>query len=363
MSPYFVWSNQLMYFRLSHFVGDAIILYIFIKYHNSDLSNLSLVVFFAIVSLYMMIGGTESSKISYLSLLALFFVTLKPVEQMRVYDLLTSILAVFFAIGIFSYILWLIGLNRPIGTIFAPNLSKNPYLIYFGHIEETRLPVYRFCGIFDEAGVVGTTSGLILAATGISKKNIKSIIILLAGLISFSLAFYVILLIILISSFNIKYIVFTGILGLGVVYFAGDSFNNFIANRLEIKNGQLQGDNRTDESFDEYFQIFLAQGGKDLIFGKGPGSFQKIKEDDWSPSSYKTVVINYGIIGIALMISFYILSTLIINNSYKGWLLTLIFILSAYQRPDLTSYSIIVLYLGGLNYLKISSIIKRKGYD
>ena len=178
----------------------------------------------------------------------------------------------------------------------------------------------------------------------------------MAGLISFSLAFYVILLILLPFTLNIKYIVVTGILGFGVIHFSGDRFNNLIADRLVIENGKLSGDNRTADEFDEYYSIFLANGGKDLIFGKGPRAYLNDKEDDWDTSSYKTKIINYGIVGIGLMILFYILSTLIINNSYKGWLLSLFFILSAYQRPDLTSFSIIVLYLGGLNYTKFNSV-------
>ena len=356
MSPYFVWSNQLIIFRIAHFLGDAILIYIFIKYHNLTIYNISLVLFFFAISIYMMIGGTQYSKLTYIPLLALFFITLKPIEQVRIFDLLVSILAFFYVIGLTSYFLRLVGLNISIGNTIAPNLAKNPYHIYFGHIEESGLPVYRFCSVFDEAGVVGTTNGLILASIGISKKDFKSIIILLAGLISFSLAFYVILSVILISQLNIKYILITGVIVMGIIFFAGNRFNSLIADRLVVVNGQLAGDNRTADEFDDYYNIFLSRGGKDLIFGKGDGFYQNNKEDNWFTSSYKTKIIDWGILGTGLLLCFYFLSTVTLNNSIKGWTLCFIFIISAYQRPDLTSYVILILYLGGLNYLKLNLV-------
>lgn len=357
MSPFFVWNHQLAVFRFAHIIGDLILIYIFVKYHNFSIYNISLVILFLVLSAYLMVGGTEYSKITYIPLLALFLIILKPVEQARILDILITILAFFYVVGLISYFLNLAGINKSFGYAFAPNIKKEPYLIFFGHIEETNLRVYRFCSVFDEAGVVGTTNGLILASLGISKNNIRSIIILLAGLISFSLAFYIMLAVIIISQFNIRNIVIASIFGLGVILFAGERFDNLIAQRLTIEDGQLSGDNRTAEEFEAYYSNFLSKGGKDLIFGKGTGFFQGTKEEHWSESSFKTRIIDWGIIGVVLVLTFYVISTIILNNSAKGWLLSFIFLLSAYQRPDLTSYTIIVMYLGGLNYLKSNSTI------
>lgn len=356
MSPYFIWSNQLMIYRLSYFTGIIVLLYIFIKYHNFNVYNVSMVISFFVLSIYLMIGGTEYSKITYIPFLAMLYIILKPIEQARIFDILVTILAFFYVIGLFSYFLSLTGINKSLGYAMAPNLSKAPYLIFFGHIEETGLPVYRFCSVFDEAGVVGTTNGLILASLGISKKNIKSIIILFTGLVSFSLAFYVMLSIIIFFQFNLKNILIAGIFGLGVILFAGDKFNNLIAERLVVKDGEVSGDNRTAEEFDEYFNSFINKGGKDLIFGFGTGFYSDNQDEDWHNSSIKAKIFDWGIVGTLLILVFYIISTTILNNSLKGWLVCLIFMLSAYQRPDLVSYSIIVLFLGGLNFMKFYSV-------
>jgi len=356
MAPYFVWNNNIQIFRISHLLGNLAILYIIIQHHNSNLYKIPLLVLFSFVSIYTLIGGTENSYITYVPLIALLFITLKNEEQLRVFDYFVNLLAIIYVLGLVSYFLRLIGLNFQIGTATALNASKNPYLVYFGHIEETDVAtiVYRFCSVFDEAGVVGTINGFILASIGISKRNIKSIVILLAGLISFSLAFYVILILILLNTLKIRYFIITSILTLSIFLLSGDIFNNLIVSRFAMEDGKFVGDNRTDPIFDDYYDDFVAHGGNNLIFGKGPGTFQLEKEKGMYPSSYKTKIIDIGIFGVGLILCFYAYSVYLVNNSKKGWFLFFIFIVSAYQRPDVLNFSVIVMFLGGLNYLKLN---------
>lgn len=355
MQPYFVWANQDVIYRISHLIGITILLYIIIKRHNFDIYHIGLALFFAIVSIYTMIGGTENNRLTYFPLLTLFFISLKPNEQLRVFNYFVTILAVIYSIGLVSYLLSILGLNIQIGTATAPNPLKNPYVVFFGHVEESDLPIYRFSGIFDEAGVVGTLNGLILSAIGVSTRNIKSIIILLAGLVSFSLAFYIMLILFLLFNLNFKKVIIGVIVIISLIFFSGDKFNDLIASRLIIENGRLVGDNRTSPVFDEWYNYFLSKGGKDLIFGRGSGSFLTIEEAH-AVSSYKTFIIDNGIIGAVLILCFYALCVFFNNNSKQGWFLCFIFLISAYQRPDFLSFYIIVMFFGGLNYLRTNLI-------
>jgi len=356
IQPFYTWSNDLVISRIAHGVGSLLLLYILINKKNWRLFNIVLVLFFFLVSLHTMIGGTENTKITYIPLITLFFIALKPSEQARIFDHFSTILAIIFFIGLVSYFLYLIGKNPPLGTAIAPNFDKWPYLVYFGHVKETNLPVYRFSSIFDEAGQVGTLCGLILASVSISFKNIKSIILLATGLITFSLAFYVILIFILLYNLKIKTLIIVSFLTITTALVSGDRFDILIASRLSIENGRLSGDNRTDPLFEAYYSNFLSNGGNDLIFGKGFGTFQKEKPEGMSPSTYKTLIFNYGILGFGMMIFFYFLSVFFLNNSKKGWFLCFIFFISAYQRPDLIRIAPIVMFLGGLSYLKLKSI-------
>ncbi len=353
LSPYFIWGNQLIIFRATHLVGNVIILYIILRHHNLNIFNKAAVVFFFLAAVYSMIGGTENYNLTYIPLLALFYVALKPIEQKRVFEYFITILSIVYVVGLVSYLMSLLGLNIQIGTAIAPNLAKQPYSVYFGHAEESGLIVYRFSSIFDEAGVVGTLNGLILASIGISTRNFKSMIILLTGLISFSLAFYIILIFILIFNLEIKKLVIIVILTIALISISGNLFNELIASRMTIENGRLAGDNRTHDEFNIYYDHFISKGGKDLFFGKGVGTTGKAVEATYV-SSYKTAVVNYGIFGTGLIIIFYAISVYFTNNTKKGWFLGFIFLVSAYQRPDLLNFYTIVLFLGGLSYLKLN---------
>ena len=356
MSPYFVWSNQKLLFGLARISTDIIMLYILIRYNNSHIYNKELVFVFAIVSIYAMVGGTENRMINFVPLVSILFLALKPNQQLRIFDIFVTILSIVYAIGLASYMLKILDMNIQLSTAISPNTSKFPYSVYFGHIEESGFNVYRFSSIFDEPGVVGTLNGLLLSVIGISKNNIRSIIILLTGLISFSLAFYVILILYLILNFNFKQSIAIGliILGLGIV--TGDKLNSLIKSRLLIEDWQLAGDNRTSAVFDSYFHYFLKSGGKDLIFGKGPGSFFHIKEAE-GVATYKIVIIDYGIIGVSLMLLFYLLCVFRENNSRLGWFYFLILLLCFYQRPEVLYYPYVVVFVGGLRYLKEENIV------
>jgi hypothetical protein len=354
-SPYFVWESQLLIFRITHLVGNIILLFIILKHNNYLIFNIELVLFFLLVSLYTMFAGTEIHEFSYLPLLSLLFISLRPIQQLRIFNYFVTILAVFYFIGLLSYLLSILGLNIQIGSATAPNMSKNPYLVFFGHVEESGLPIYRFSGIFDEPGVVGTLNGLILSSIGISTRNIKSIIILLAGLVSFSLAFYIILILFILFNLNFKNIFLAVFILITLILFSGDKFNDLIISRLAIEDGRLAGDNRTTLVFDEWYEEYLTKGGKDLILGRGKGSFKTIEEVQ-GVSTYKVFIINYGLIGVGLIICFYASCVYFINNSKKGWFLLFIFIISAYQRSYLLDFYSLIMFFGGLSQLKPYSI-------
>lgn len=360
ISPYFIWSNQVIIYQFSHLIGNSIIIYIFIRYYNFNFHNKEVAFFFFIIALYSMVAGTIVQKYTYIPLISLLFITLNKDNQLRIFNYVVLFLVIVYSFGLVSYLLSLVHLNKQLGFAIAPNAFKQPYAVFFGHVEEKLLyNEYRFSSIFDEAGVVGTLNGLILSAIGISKLNYKSIILLIAGLISFSLAFYIILLLNLLFTFNLKRILIVIILFLGIVFFTGDKFEKLIASRFVIENGTIAGDNRTHEAFEIYYNQLFENGGPDLIFGRGKITAENVEELE-GPSSYKVVIVRYGLVGISLFVLFYAFCVYYCNNSLKGWFLFLVFIISAYQRPDFLTLFNIVLFLGGLRYIKEDSDMEKE---
>ena len=62
LSPYFVWSNQLVILRISHLIGNTIILYIILKHQNNKISNFGLGLFFLIIAIYTMIAAPNTTN-------------------------------------------------------------------------------------------------------------------------------------------------------------------------------------------------------------------------------------------------------------------------------------------------------------
>ena len=60
-------------------------------------------------------------------------------------------------------------------------------------MQRANVPVYRFMGPFDEPGVLGTISALLLSADKLNLNKNSNKIIFFSGLISLSLAFYVLI--------------------------------------------------------------------------------------------------------------------------------------------------------------------------
>lgn len=357
LSPYFIWEHQTLILRFVHLVSNCIIVYIIIKYYDFNINNKAFAVFFFAISVYTMLAGTEVHDLSYFPILTILFITLRPAEQLRIFNYIVTILTIVYILGLASYLLRLVGLNKQIGVAIAPNLWKEPYALFFGHAEEGSLNVYRFSSIFDEAGVVGTINGLVLSAIGFSKLNVRSIVLLIAGLISFSLAFYIILFLNLLFYFNFKKVLLAFLLLFGVFFFFRDKFDELIVSRLVIENGTISGDNRSSQDFDQYFKILVDNGGNDLIYGKGKLT-SDAEEAFEGASSYKMFIVRYGILGASLVVVFYALFVFINFNSKRGWFLFLIFLISAYQRPDLIVLFNIVFFIGGIEYLKQNDIEK-----
>lgn len=83
---------------------------------------------------------------------------------------------------------------------YIPNKGKvaagQGYAIYpFAIVTDYMLnyPIYRFVGAHDEPGFIGTVCALMIASNRLQIKTKADFIILFAGVISFSVAFYLIL--------------------------------------------------------------------------------------------------------------------------------------------------------------------------
>lgn len=221
------------------------------------------------------------------------------------------------------------------------------------------LPVYRFCGMYDEPGVVGTLAALFLVADKVQLNKKANMVFFISGLISFSLAFFVIILIYYLCMFRHHYIkiltVATMLVMLFMVFVPKDSFvHTILLNRLTISSeGSWKGDNRESSNikvgFDEW------SNSEPMQFFTGLNTLEQ-----GAGASWKMIFISTGVVGCLLILSilFFPIFPSIGSMNYASFVFVLVFIASIYQRPDVINPSMLLLFYTGFYQL----LSTNKGY-
>lgn len=208
--------------------------------------------------------------------------------------------------------------------------------------------LFRMSGLFDEAGVVGTFSAFFLII-GQFKRNTINIILFISGLLSLSLAFFIMSF--LYSILKLKPLTTIKIIIITVIFVLIGQTNTFIKKRLldriYFENSRFVGDNRSTKMFDSMFDSFVSSPKIWM------GSEKSAYDYGEATASWKNIVFEYGILGILLLISFFSVYTLfnvdITHRVY--WPFLIIFVLSIYQRPHVFDIANILLFTSGFAYL------------
>ena len=208
-----------------------------------------------------------------------------------------------------------------------------PFLVY---VENYGFLNFRFHGLFDEPGVVGTISGAIMLTEQFNLKKYKNIPIFLSGFFSLSLFFFAVSIayVALRSSKVIK----ISIVLLLLVSFAALSQNEvldtLVFERLEYSDGSLAGDNR-DHMSKTWYKNFSESSA--YWWGLGGGSHAVHNPGG---ASYKDLIIDYGFVFFITYIFAFIWASLRLIKRRSDVLLYIILLLSVlYQRPFLGNIS------------------------
>lgn len=358
IQPYITWSivkpvNQLM---------GIIAFLVSLKYYKYVQSkrNIQITIFFIVCILYFFLGGTTYSGFSLFPVLPLMYILLPDNIKILVFDKFVKIFSYILFLGLITYFIRFI-VSLPSFKILPLNAAKEiMYSVYLFDVSPPQILFPRYMSMFDEPGVVGTICAMLISYKRIELRTFSGIVLMLSGLFSFSLAFYIILF--LNIAFNQK--TYTRILFLTVSLFLLTSeagiFDTYVFSRLKIVDGKLSGDNRVQTYFSRNYDYFVEKGGDDLIFGRGPGS--DVLDDKYNAggSSYKYLVYRHGIVGVSLFLLFFIFVMAKISFSFRGVFFLIVFILLAYQRPDVFLHFNIVIFIGGLLSIEYEENIKKK---
>src|SRR5690606_6748329 len=78
-------------------------------------------------------------------------------------------------------------------------------------------------------------------------------------------------------------------------------FNRLILSRLEVKDGSIVGDNRTNEIFDRNFSEYIASS--ESMTGIGSVEYAKYEWKN-AAAGYKVFLFKYGFLGLLLILLF-----------------------------------------------------------
>lgn len=231
--------------------------------------------------------------------------------------------------------------------------SEGEYLDFAFSFIYRRGNTLRLCGLFNEPGYFGTICAFILCYEKMNLKKVGNLVLLFAGILTFSLAFIIIVLAYLIIISVRKPSTIILMIAAIVVWFVvipridfeNDNVNHIIE-RLTFSNGGLLGDNRSNIYVDTELKKMIEQNP---VWGFGGGYSS---DAFYNVSTYKTFLIDYGCLGFSLM---YGSLLLIVIAKYRFNLYSLGFIvcffLSVYQRPHIFNILFALVLLGSLDSL------------
>lgn len=306
--------------------------------------------------------------IPYLMILAMLL--LPDDYNIEAYKIFYWIFTISLIIPIIVFVLTLFGVNLPYSTLESyEEIKRNtgvsyhlyPLAVTRDHMYQTALFKVQLCGIFDEPGRVGTLCGLFLCAEQFKLKDKKSnFILLIAGIMSFSMAFYFLCAIyfgvkalqdrnkgvFIITSLVILYFVFINI------NFTDPDIANFQM-RFKIIDGVINGNNRINDRYMSLFWEGFVTNVKTILFGQGGGALGKLQiQNTIDGSSFWCLIFDYGIVGFGLQIVWIFLYCFQ-DKACKIHCLPLMiaYLANMYQRPSMYSYAYMIILFGGITQI------------
>lgn len=278
---------------------------------------------------------------------------LKPQLLARLFKTYRKVLIVMSGLGIicyFWYALKLPGIYNVVNYYTGANTGayyinfKICYLFSEGSI-------LRLCGFFNEPGYLGTVVGLVLCAEKFDVKKKGNIVLLVAGLLSLSVAFFFICviyhtlklykrpkLLIPLVLLLVAYLTVIPIIGRG-----SGALATFAA-RIALTENGISAAKRTNDIID-MIVINMATSAN-AVFGYGHGYISTLNIR--AGLNFKLYIVMYGFVGFFVIFA---VPLKILISKYKHcaeaiFLILCVFI-SVYQRPDIFNYTYMVILIGG----------------
>ena len=375
--PYFVWNIYLnSYIRLI-ILGLMSILFGL----NCDIKTKQrfflFVAFFALLSVMPLtqganiVGFAASVIVCTIPFLRKEFAISIYKSFLTIYSILVGLSAIVWILTFFD-VVPILGDIQPVDISKDYNYTVYPLLVRANEITE----YFRFCGPFDEAGVIGTLGALILTVGKYNLRDWRLLIVFITGLFSFSFFFYgisffyFIVYAIFVSKNKKNVLLIFAILAVAIVFsMSNETMNDLIWQRLEwdADEGTFAGDNRLNTASKNYYESMV--GTSAFYFGLSQSEYDYLTEIVGGSYSIFLTILRYGL--------FFVIGYILIFV-YYGWqyktniilylLFLAVFFGTLYQRPSLFSPEYLFLFslmavTSGNNLLEKNEIKQKRQYS
>ena len=334
IGPYFVWG--ILKIKVLYVLICSVVSLLFIKNNEIGKNTALFSYIFFVVIFYCLRKGLNINGF-YVTSLGIFLPFGKELFAKKVFNCLINIYSVFIALSTIVWIFVLLNLVPSIGTLEPTDQFKiYNYNVYPFVIQINYTDFYRFCGLFDEPGVVGTFNAIFLYILGFKKDDWKTYALFLSGVLSFSLFFYLSVFAFFainsILKLNLKAILL--VVAFSFVFYGVTKDNVIISemvwNRLEWDDskGGIVGDNRVKDNAEELYN----KKKYTMDYWFGTHNERELQYFEGS-STYKYVVLSCGMIFFVIYILFFALLALKYLKGKQLVLFLFLFLSTIYQRP------------------------------
>lgn len=367
LRPYFIWESIFIYVIAFILAITLSLAWIFIKARISKNSLVFISVFLSSFFLNQFTLHGAYPWISAIVVLILCFLLFDEKIYKSTLKNFINIYALVLIPSILMFFLLAAGVNLEWEHLEPYSKAKQStgiyYREYFGMVVlSTQIftvgtgELFRLCSVFPEPGVVGTVSALLLTVTRFDIKNWKGVILLISGILSFSLAFYVLACVYLILKKPFYLFILVGLLSALFFSLPSDIKDNRIVKYYVMERGEAlfvnfdEVDNRVNDCFERHYDEFL--NSTDIFIGNG---YKASIGTECNVSSYKTIIFDYGIIGFLILVLLYIILLISKIRTRADFIncmpLLIVFIATSYQRPAFDTFWFFAIFIGGITLL------------
>lgn len=355
LRPFFTWSLSGSYAQIVFLFPLTIL---FWWNYRMDKTNAFCFFFFILILLLASISQNRNF-IGFISMMILATVPFGPKKFMvNVFESYKTLYSILIGVSILIWLLLFLDVPIP-GKIIPPlnSVKKYDYISYVFLVVPNYLgaglDVYfqslRFCGPFDEPGVVGTIAGLMLYVDDFDLKDKRNISIFISGLLSLSLFFYVILVIygvcfLFLRKVKIQYKLSALVLMILLIFFSTQISMTrlLIWDRLEYDKteGAISGDNRADDSLKRYFDSI--RGTNQYWWGVDN---KRLLANFSDSAGYRNAILSNGAVVCIMYVSFFMLYGLRrIKSIWHLFIFITLLLMTLYQRPAMFSVNYLFLF-------------------